>query len=217
MGNENGWRMSTYPVPLVPNNVQSAMQLATISMLGLPTPTSAKDPAYSAVRVGWQQLGQPSQFINNDVVYVRCVTVDVPAVNRVRNRVLLPNPADTRTPPQTLILLTSYTRVWQTFWEFYGPNGFDHARAIHSALFTQSIHDTFAALNLNLYWVPDSSCPRRVPYYEDEQWWERMDFEAQFNEFVQEPLIVPIMASVEVKTYESTAGEIADYTVELQQ
>jgi len=147
---------------------------------------------------------------------VRCDTVDVPEVNRVRNRQLLPNAADTNTPPESLVVLTSYTRVWETFWELYGPNGFDHARKIHSALFTQTVHDTFAALGLALYWVPDSSSPRRIPYYADGQWWERVDFEARFNEFVQEPIIVPAAASVEVKVYENTAGEIYDQTVELQ-
>jgi hypothetical protein len=188
------------------------MQLAIISMLGLPAPTSEKDPAYSAVRVGWQQLGQPSQFINNDVAYLRCITVD-DSVNRQRDQQTVSNPADMNDPPQSDLQVWTYMRVWQTFWEFYGPNGFDHARAIHSALFTQSIHDTFAALNLNLYWIPDSSCPRRVPYYEDGQWWERVDFEARFNELVTETTVIPLAASVEIQLYESQAGEVDDFVV----
>lgn len=212
--------MSAYPVPLTPANVQVAMQLLTIKALGLPNPSTPNDPVYSAVRVGWQQRGQPSQFINSDVAYVRCITVDEPDVNRVRDVQWLPNPKDLNDPPQTMLHVYSYMRVWQTFWEFYGPNDFDHCRILHSALFTDLLHNTFAALGLQLYWVTDPACPQRVPYLADGQWWERTDFESRFNELVTEAVVVPIAAGVEVKLYSDQDTSInspdADFTVELQ-
>ena len=208
--------MSAYPTPLTPNTVQTAMQLLTINMLGIPAPTSQNDPAYSAVRIGWQQRGQPFNFITDDVAYLRCMTVDDPAVNRQRDSQIVPNPADTNDPPRSVLQLYTYMRVWQTFWEFYGPNSFDRARKVHSALFTQAVHDTFAALGLSLYWVPDSACPQRVPYFADGEWWDRMDFEARFNELVSETVVLPLAASVEIEVYESTAGKLADFTVPLQ-
>lgn len=207
--------MSAYPTPLTPNSVQAAMQLLTINSLGLPNPSSPTDPVYSAVRIGWQQLGQPAQFINQDVAYLRCVTVDAPEVNRQRDSQILPNPADTNDPPQSVIQLFTYMRVWQTFWEFYGPNDFDRARKVHSAFFTQVVHDTFATLGLSLYWVPDSACPQRVPYYSDGQWWERVDFEARFNELVSEVIVIPLAASVEIQEY-TKYGKLSDFTVPLQ-
>ena len=207
--------MSAYPTPLTPNSVQAAMQLLTINMLGIAAPSSPTDPAYSAVRVGWQQRGQPAQFINQDVAYLRCVTVDVPEVNRQRDSQILPNPADENDPPQSVIQLFTYMRVWQTFWEFYGPNDFDRARKVHSAFFTQVVHDTFATLGLSLYWVPDSACPQRVPYYSDGQWWERVDFEARFNELVSEVIVIPLAASVEIQEY-TKYGKLSDFTVPLQ-
>jgi len=182
------------------------MQLLTINALGITPPSVPNDPAYSDVRVGWQQLGQPAQTVNQDVAYVRSTTVNDAPVNRVRDVQWIPNPQDDNDPPISMIHLYTYMRVWETFWEFYGPNSFDRARMLHSSLFTQLMHDTFAAAGLQLYWVTDASCPRRVPYYSDSQWWERCDFEARFNELVTEAVIVPIAASVEVKIYTDVPG-----------
>jgi hypothetical protein len=130
--------------------------------------------------------------------------------------VRIPNPNDNNDPPQTELQLTTYQRVWQTSWELYGPNSFDHGRMIKSALFTQVVHDTFAALNLNLYWVPDPPCPRRVPYYSDAQWWEMVSFDSRFNEGVVEQLVIPLAASVPVQIYTSQIGETEDFVVPLQ-
>jgi hypothetical protein len=198
------------------------MQTLTAVALGMiPIPNTPTPPipqtVYNTVRVGWQRRGQPFNAATDEIVYLRCELTDVPPVNRVRNRQLLPNPNDANNPPQTLVLLTSYTRVWRTYWEFYGPQlAFDRARQFESALYTQQVHDTFAALGLALYWVPDTPTPRRVPYYSDGEWWERTDFEAEFNEYVQEPLVIPAMASVEVKVYEGEAGLVADFVVPLE-
>jgi hypothetical protein len=193
------------------------MQLLTINMLGIAPPTAPNDPAYNAVRIGWQQRGQPAYKIGDDVAFVRCAEVDDP-YNRVRDVTQVPNPQDTNDPPQSVLQLTTYQRVWQTFWELYGPNSFDRMRQIHSALFTQTVHDTFAALNLNLYWVTDPPCPRRVPYYSDGQWWEFVAFDSRFNEGVTETLVIPLAASVPVQVYNGPVPPqpITDFVAPLQ-
>ncbi len=96
-----------------------------------------------------------------------------------------------------------------------GPNSFDRARILKSSFFTQVLHDTFAALNLNLYLVPNIESPRRITELFSNQWWERTDFMTQFNEGVSEVQILEIAESVEVQVYESSAGKIADFTVPL--
>lgn len=213
--------MSAYPTPLTPNLVQPAMQTLTAVALGLvtlPLPVTIPQSVYGTVRVGWQRRGQPFNAATDEVVYLRADLMDDPPVNRQRDTRIVPNESDPGYPsnPSTVLRIFSYMRVWQTFWEFYGPQeSFDRARQLHSAFFTQQIHDTFAALNLNLYWVPDTPSPQRVPYYSDGEWWERTDFSARFNEWVVETTVVPLAASVEIKTYESTAGEIDDFTVPL--
>ena len=189
------------------------MQRLTLQLLGY-DPTVPANNQY--VRIGWQQQGQPAQGIEEDVTYLRCTETDVPAVNRQRDSQILSNPADKNTPPQTVIQLFTYMRVWETFWCVYGPNSFDNARKLHSGLFTQETHDTFATLGLALYWVPDSSAPRRVPEPRDGgQWWERVDFEARFNELVSEVIVIPLAASVEIQEY-TKYGKLSDFTVPLQ-
>lgn len=192
--------MSAYPIPLVPNQVEAAMQKLTVALLGL-TGTAAD----SSVRIGWATSGQPDALITEDVTFVRCIEVDDP-INRTRDVLTITN--DTITVGQ----LTTHVRVWQTFWEISGPNSFDNARKIKSGMFTQALHDTFAALGLSLYLVTDLESPQRVPIFRDGQWWERVDFDARFNELVYENVIVPVVASAEV-IVETSIGIVADVTV----
>lgn len=211
--------MSTVPPPLTELTIQPAMQTLTAVALGLIPNASASIPqsVFNTVRIAWQPQGQPAATPTSEIVTLRCEIDDVPSVNRVRDLQTIPNPNDTNDPPQTLLQQWTYMRVWRTYWEFQGPQtSCDRARALHSALFTQAVHDTFAALNLALYWVTDPASPRRVYYLSDGRWWTRWDFEAQFNELVTEQTVIPIIESVEVKAFENSAGQILDFTANLQ-
>ncbi len=188
-------------LPLTTQQFESVVQALTCSMLGLGAPTAGSASA-KAVRVDWQQTGQPAQQIGEDVAYLKCLTVD-DQYNRVRDRsvVNLSNGADE---------LTQYTRVWEVTWEIVGPNSFDHARRIRSALFWGEIRYQFSLSNL--YLVPDLREPQRVPEIRDGQWWPRTDFSARFNEFVTEQYITGTAASVEVIT-EVASGIISDVVI----
>jgi hypothetical protein len=98
-----------------------------------------------------------------------------------------------------------YTRVWSIAFAIYGPNSFDHARLIKSALFMDWTHDILAASNL--YAVMDISDPRRVPELFSGQWWERVDFSCRFNEGITETTTTPSIASVEVILQDATHTE----------
>lgn len=173
------------------------IQSITMVMLGFGNPLFDSS-AYAVVRTSWVQQGQPSQTIDEDVVYIRAIEVD-DQYNRVRDV----------TYPDPLIELTQYTRVWEVHWTVYGPNSFDHARMIRSGLFTQAIHDQLAP---QLYLVTDPSAPLRVPELQDDQWWERVDFNARFNEFVTESRTSQSVVSTEV-IVDTAAGTILDVTV----
>jgi hypothetical protein len=309
--------MSAFPTPLVPKSVETALQVLTINTLfnnsyingTMPPPTPQQ---LAAVRVGWQQQGQPAMQISEDVCFVRCYEVD-DSYNRTRDVDIVPNPNDTspsggavqsvtigngggfpqysygdlvtvsetgasglvllvnntsggafpgatgaitgiqivspgsgytasgylpvigghgvgatiaissatpivqvpNSPPQSVLQKVTYQRVWRTDWCLYGPNSFDRARQIRSALFTQQLHDTFAALGLSLYLMTAVESPRRVPELFQKQWWERTDMYAEFNEGVTETVIIPTAASVEIKAYESHAGLLSDATYAL--
>lgn len=179
--------------------------------------TWAMVPSYdknTGVRIGWATSGQPDCLITDDVAFLRCITVDFP-INRTRDIANVTNPADTNDPPQTMGQLTTYQRVWRTYWELSGPNSFDRARQLHSGLFGQVPHDTFAALGLSLYWVTDVAAPVRIPIFRDGQWWERVDFEADFNELVTEFTVIGIGQSVEVQVI-TKDGVLEDFTVDLE-
>jgi hypothetical protein len=205
--------------PLTPQLIEPLMQIVTMISLGLDPTDSA---SAKAVRVGWQQTGQPASSITEDVVYIRCIEED-DLYNRIRDIELsdvLPEPSAQIT--QT----TSYTRVWRTFWVLYGPSSFDNARKIKSALFAQSIHDilleafnTYGQLpsgvtgyggnEVPLYLVTDVTAPVRVPENFGAQWWERVDFSCQFNEGVTEQEVLNAVASAEV-IIENSDGILAD-------
>lgn len=206
--------MSTFPTPLIPSTINKALQQATLSMLGL------ANNAYNLVRVGWQTTGQPFENVADDICYLRAVEDDDP-YNRVRDVRIFPTNYDEGLyneggydDPQAVggfTQVTTYTRVWRVSWTLYGPNSFDRARMLRSALFGQSSHDLFAGSNL--YFVTDVSAPRRVPEYFNGEWWERMDFEAQFNEAVSEVEAITTVGSVEV-ILEDKNGILADITAD---
>jgi hypothetical protein len=173
--------MSAQP-PLVPQQINMILQAVTLSMLGL------AENAYSSVRVAWQSTGQPAWKIDEDVCILRCVEEDSD-YNRMRDREY------TSGNPSTSVDL--YTRVWRVFWVLYGPNSYDHARMIRSALYSDAVHQTLAGSQL--YPVMDISAPLRVPELFEGQWWERVDFSALFNEFVTEEAVdVGTGTSIEV-------------------
>jgi hypothetical protein len=173
------------------------MQSVTLLALGLPA------KAWNLVRVGWQQQGEPAWKISEDVCIIRCVEKD-DEYNRIRD-------INTVEFNNSLTPLTQYTRVWDTFYTFYGPNSFDHARQVRSALYTQTGNDLLVAANL--YCVMDISAPRRVVEFYANQWWERVDFEASFNEAVQETITDPTVESVAISLYDAQLNPSAPVAV----
>lgn len=155
------------------------------------------------IRFDWVTGGQPAFPITEDVCFIRCVEED-DEYNRIREVRRVFN------DPKTLTQSTSYTRVWRVHWTLYGPNSFDRARQLRSALFQQNPKALLA--ESNLYLIPDQESPRRVPEVFASQWWERVDFSARFNELVIEVTTVPTVGEVEVLT-NTQVGQVADVTI----
>lgn len=192
--------------PLIPKTAEIVFQGATISMLGLPVQPSS----YETVQVSWQQEGQPAYGITDDRLFIQATLVD-DEYNRVRDAQILVNPDDDS--GNTVIKRTTYIRVWECFWEMRGPNSFDNARQVHSALLDNDFIDYFLAA-FQLAMVTDPPAPRRAPENKDGQWWDRSDFECRFNELVTEDQIIGTVSSVEIVTYVPTSTQpISDVTV----
>jgi hypothetical protein len=194
--------------------IGAILQPLTIEMLG-----ETDNPLSSPVRLEWATTGQPFQEITDDICYLRAVPKDDP-YNRIRDRFNWPGGVGWGdkgfgTPPwggtDNPLLITeqyNYTRVWEIRWCFYGPNSTDLARALRSALY----QDFFTnALSLSqLFPVPDFSEPVRAPELFDGQWFERVDFSAEFYEFVTEAINRGTVKSVEVQIIEPL-GTVADF------
>lgn len=161
--------------------------------------------AYELVRAGWQTQGQPSSSVNQDVCYVLCTPLDSP-YSRLRDQHPLPAQGN------TIQLQDIYTRRWKLVITFYGPNSLDNARAVESGLLSIPYVDYYLS-SFNLYIDPSIDEPLRVPEeFGAGQWWERVDFSAEFNEQITETLTIGTVGSVEVKLY-TKDGEIVDFTV----
>jgi hypothetical protein len=173
--------------PLVPKQIEPLFQALTMTVLGTDDP--------SAVRIGWQTQGQPATSVDVDVVYVRCVEDD-DDYNRIRDlKNVTTFDVDGTEINQQIV---RYTRVWKCFWVAEGPNSFDNMRQVKSALLTdQATHDTLAQALLFL--ITDMPTAIRLPeVFPGNQWGERVDFEARFNEQVTEITYYQSVKSAEV-------------------
>lgn len=151
------------------------------------------------VRVSWQTEGAPAYTIDDDVIYIRCIE-EATEYNRVRNEMWT-------TTSDAGIKIRTYSRMWNVSFRARGPNSFDSIRVIKSMLLEDFPHDTLAALNL--YLIPESSTPLRVPELFEGRWWEQVDFNADFLEQVTETLGMTTVSSAEVIGFDST-GQIFD-------
>lgn len=192
----NGQVLSSTALSVAQMNI--LVQTLTCGMLGI-VPV---DPAQ--VRVAWQQQGQPDVALpTQDSCYISCVSQDV-EYSRVRDHTLR--------GVDGVIETWVYTRGWRVSWNTYGPNCFDRARQIHSALFQDYFNEQFAASNV--YPVLDPSQPVRLPIEHNAQWYDNTQFSCVFYEQVTETIQTPTVVSVEVKVYDGSEDDpIADVTI----
>ena len=187
---------------LTPDAFQSLLQSVIAAIFGI---DAIVDPqtAFYRVRCGWQQEGQPSWLITEDVCILRAVLVDEPFA-KVRDDLIEANDDTTVTDSM------GFTQVWKLHLAVYGPNCDSNARLILSAMTLEWVHDNLAASNI--YWVPMSQRPVRVPEDFAGRWWSRTDLEIIFNELALESITVPSAAEVDVTVMTDT-GSTVDVTI----
>lgn len=152
------------------------------------------------VRQVWQTQGAPAFTITDDVVFVRCVETEND-YNTIRDETVTGNVDGTGTRTRV------YSRLWNVFFRARGPNSFDQIRLIKSMLLEDFPHDTLAAIKL--FMVPVTSTPIRAPELFEGQWWEQVDYNADFFEEVTETFTISTIDSVEVIGFDHT-GQIFD-------
>ena len=124
--------MSVYTYPngqslsssaLSPEQMQQVFQMLVIQIFGtslspLPPPGN---PAYDAVRCGYQDDGEPSWEFDKDT----CIILGFPqndAFSRWRDSIIQVNDEASALSPM------SYTQVWRIHFTLYGPNAWDRAQ-----------------------------------------------------------------------------------------
>lgn len=205
--------MSSYTYPdgsvlvssaLTVTAMQEILQPLVLGMLGQPTPA----PTSPLVRFDWPgTAGAPFGKQTDDMVYVACTLKDDP-YDKIRDKANQTGPNNSN---PALSEVWNYTRVWEIKMVLYGPDSFDYARAVRSALF----QDYFCeALSLDQLF-PMSDFPEviRAPEEINKLWYERSDFSFELYECVTESILRQTILSAEIIVEESLAGEIADVTV----
>lgn len=197
-------------MPLTPKQVEALAQNIVMQIL------QTSDP--KAVRIDWPTGGQPSWGIGDDVVFIGAKEDD-DWYNRIR---------EVHYPPfegggyggggygdsgyggvADVGLLTevwTYTRAWNIKFTAYGPNSFDRMRTVKSAMFYQSVHDSWALSQM--FMIPDLPALARAPELFADQWWERVDLDVRFYEAVEEDISGQSVKSVEIKVYDQLAPDI---------
>jgi len=170
------------------SQLNQLFQALTVSMLGI-----TADNPYYFVRIAWPQTGAPAWKITEDVCFLRIIEKEDP-YNKQR---------DAQYDGTTLH--TSYTRVLQVTWTFYGPNSFENAQVVRDQLFYSEGHNTL--VKNNIYLIPNIQAPRRIPEAFNNQWWERTDLTIDFNELVKRELAVPYLRSAGIILTDGTFSE----------
>lgn len=156
-------------------------------------PDNPQDPAFARVRVGWPPTGAPGFLQAEDVCFVR-VNAQQDAFTDTRDEVIIPG-ADYTQPATSQV---TYNRAWSFRWVHYGPNAFDSARLLISALLLDFTAYQFEAAALAL--VTEIPAPTRAPELFQGGWWDRTDVTAEFYELVTETIEQPTGISIEILT-----------------
>lgn len=155
----------------------------TVKNLGL-------DPAAKAsqkrIRIGYPTEGAPAWKREESVGFILVSFANDPITQQVEM-------SYKQTSATTAEHVSSYTRVIQVAWTFYGPNSYDDADKIRAGLHRNPL--LFSPLHL----VTDVPAPYRLPELFGGQWWERSTLTARFNEKVVRSSNVSYIESAEVQ------------------
>lgn len=164
-----------------------------------PVGQAAPTNPYYYVRVAWPSGGAPAWKLNEDVAFLRITERNDPY--NVQRHVIQ--------KPYTLAACnfeTTYTRVLEVNWTFYGPNSYDSISALRDHIYYPDQHLLLA--KNNIFIIPRDITPRRFPELFQGQWWDRSDMTIQFNEKVVRNLEVPFIQSAEVTVFREDKDNI---------
>lgn len=138
------------------------------------------------IRIGYPAEGAPAWKRHENVGFIVVSFANDPITQQVEL-------SYRKTSEMTADHISSYTRVIQVSWTFYGPESFDDADKVRAGLYRSPI--LFSPLHL----VTDVSSLIRLPELFSGQWWERTSFTARFNEQVVRSSSVNYIKSADIR------------------
>ncbi|MGG3012295.1 hypothetical protein ABEO98_22775 [Brevibacillus parabrevis] len=164
-------------------DIENIFWNCTIQNLGL---DPAAKESQKRIRIGYPAEGAPAWKRTDNVGFILVTLADDPITQQAEI-------SYTRASETTAIRSTSYTRVIQVSWTFYGPSSFDDADKVRAGLYRSPL------LYSPLHLITEVTSPIRLPELFGGQWWERTSFTAQFNEKVVRSTNVNYIQSAEVQ------------------
>lgn len=143
------------------------------------------------VRTTWPRVGQPGFKSSDDVVFIK-INTEFDPITQQRDV----NYSDVSV--DVLKRKASYTRVQSIRWTIYGPNAYDIADKIRNAIFLPSVYNALAPYHLFL--IVDVQVPVRVPEEFNGQWYDRVDFVANYNEHVIRESDISTLKDIKITT-----------------
>jgi hypothetical protein len=184
--------------------IEDFFQNITCQILGL---DMTLDENQGKVRLAWPTQGAPSWKIDEDIVFLRVTPID-DRVARTLNIIYNTNDEDN----EYLKKKIGYTRVHKIDFTLYGLNSYDNADLIRYSLLDPHLFKSeFKAKNL--FAIPDIPMPTRLPELYNNQWWERTDFSATFNEGVIREQQTPFIKSAEIELV-TNKGQTIDIPID---
>ncbi|MBG9773566.1 phage neck terminator protein [Brevibacillus laterosporus] len=130
-----------------------------------------KKESQKRIRIGYSTDGAPAWKRDENVGFILVSFASDPYTEQIET-------SYARTSETTADHVSSYTRVIQVSWTFYGPSSFDDADKVRAGLYRSPL--LFSPLHL----VTNVPAPFRLPELFGGQWWERSTLTARFNEKV---------------------------------
>jgi len=181
------------------SQLEDIMQGVIVRLLGwnLTTPDKTND-----VRIGWQQTGAPAWEITSDMVFITATPVRDP-ISEQHDVIIKEGSPD-------IIISTGFTRVMELSVVVYGYRADEIAYNILLGMFREN--PKLELQKENIFLLPNSDPPRRVPELFEGQWWERSDLSLRFNELVVDDQQFNSVKSVDVEVHDKD-GLVTEFTV----
>ena len=162
--------------------IENIFQSLTCSLTGLNND--------SGVRLSWPTKGSPGWSVNEDVVFQ--VVFGSDSYTQQRETEYQDDIAN-----DVKKVIASYTRVHNIKWTIYGPNSYEHGESIKNGIYLPTTRGILRHNNLSL--ILNVGDVKRFPELFNGQWWERVDFEASFNEKVVRYSTIPYLVGVNIQ------------------